>query len=184
MESTLDEQREKAMHCTRCALAETRTRVVYGEGSAHAKMMLIGEGPGADEDKTGRPFVGRAGQLLTKMLAAIDIQREDVFIANIVKCRPPGNRDPQPDEVSACLPWLKEQIRLIKPKIILLLGRVAANTLLQKSETMSAYRQSIHRYENVPVYVTYHPSALLRNTQWKRPAWEDLKRIREHYNSL
>lgn len=170
--------------CRKCQLCEGRIKLVYGQGNADAKMMLIGEGPGAEENKTGQAFVGRAGQLLTKMLKAINLDREDVYIANIVKCRPPGNRDPQAKEREACMPYLLEQIDIIKPQIILLLGKVAGNTILNTQTTLGKMREQIFTFRNIPTYVSYHPSALLRNPNWKRPAWEDLKKVRDHYFNL
>lgn len=177
-------RREEIKDCRNCGLHEGRINLVYGQGDADAKLMLIGEGPGAQENQTGKVFVGRAGQLLTKMLGAINIQREEVFIANIVKCRPPGNRDPHEDERRACLPYLIEQIDVIKPHIIMLLGKVAGNTILQNSMALGKMRQQVFTYRGIPTYVSYHPSALLRNPQWKRPAWEDLKKVRDHYLNL
>ncbi|MCD4829982.1 MAG: uracil-DNA glycosylase [Candidatus Cloacimonetes bacterium] len=181
---TLAQRGREIQSCQRCKLHEGRNYVVYGEGSATARLMIIGEGPGAEEDRTGKPFIGRAGQLLTKMLAAIHIDRQDVYIANIVKCRPPGNRDPRREEVEACLPYLREQIELIRPGVILLLGRVAARTLLGIDQSLGAYRKRVHEFAGVPVYVTYHPAALLRTPAWKRAAWEDLQRLEKHYNNL
>jgi len=156
----------------------TRNKVVFGEGSLKADIMFIGEGPGADEDRTGRPFVGKAGQLLTKIIEnGMKISREQVYIANIVKCRPPGNRDPLPDEASACMDYLESQIEFIKPKAIILLGKVAAKYLLELETSISRARQNSYKYKDIPVFVTYHPSALLRNQQYKRPTWEDIKKV-------
>lgn len=170
--------------CRKCPLHQGRIKLVYGEGSPNARAMLIGEGPGAEENKTGRPFVGEAGKLLDKMLAAIDLQRSEVYICNIVKCRPPNNRDPEPAERQACLPYLLEQIALIQPQLILMLGRVAAQTLLETNLTLEKLRASVHSFQGVASYVTYHPAALLRNPHWKKPAWEDLQKFRDHYRSL
>ncbi len=170
--------------CRKCPLHQGRINLVYGEGSPNARAMLIGEGPGAEENKTGRPFVGEAGKLLDKMLAAIDLKRSDVYICNIVKCRPPNNRDPEPAERQACLPYLLEQIDLIQPQLILMLGRVAAQTLLESNLTLEKLRASVHSFQGVASYVTYHPAALLRNPHWKKPAWEDLQKFRDHYLSL
>jgi len=164
--------------CTRCPLYKTATHAVPGEGAAKADMMIVGEAPGANEDETGRPFVGQAGQLLTKILAAIDLTREDVFIANVLKHRPPGNRDPKPNEVEACSPYLARQIQLVKPKVILALGTFAAQTLLDTKTPIGKLRGAVHRYHGVPLVVTYHPAALLRNPAWKRPTWEDVKLAR------
>jgi DNA polymerase len=140
--------------------------------------MCVGEAPGATEDETGRPFVGAAGQLLTKILAAIELRREDVYICNVLKHRPPGNRNPRPEEVTACSPYLIRQIELIRPKVILALGTFAAQTLLNTTLSIGKLRNQIHRYYGVPLIVTYHPAALLRNPSWKRPAWEDVKLAR------
>jgi DNA polymerase len=145
--------------------------------------MVVGEAPGANEDETGRPFVGQAGQLLTKILAAIDLTREDVFIANVLKHRPPGNRNPKPDEVEACSPYLIRQIQLIKPKVILALGTFAAQTLLDTKTPIGKLRGQVHRYHGIPLVVTYHPAALLRNPAWKRPTWEDVKLARRVLDS-
>jgi uracil-DNA glycosylase family 4 len=145
--------------------------------------MVVGEAPGANEDETGRPFVGQSGQLLTKILAAIDLQREDVFIANVVKHRPPGNRDPKPNEVEACSPYLARQIQLVKPKVILALGTFAAQTLLETRTPIGKLRGAVHRYHGVPLVVTYHPAALLRNPAWKRPTWDDVKLARRVLDS-
>ena len=146
--------------------------------------MLIGEAPGAEEDAQGLPFVGAAGKLLDKILAAINFKREDVFIANILKCRPPNNRDPQPAEVEQCQPYLNQQIELIKPKIILLLGRIAAQTLFQTKDSLTSMREKDLQYLGIDVVVTYHPAALLRNPNWKRPAWDDIKKLRQRYDEL
>ncbi|MBD3422287.1 MAG: uracil-DNA glycosylase [Chitinivibrionales bacterium] len=166
--------------CQNCALGKTRTKFVFGAGSADAPLMIIGEAPGADEDREGVPFVGPAGRLLTKMLAAIDLDRDkDVFITNILKCRPPRNRDPQDAEIVACNPILKQQLAVIKPLSLLLLGRIAAQTLLQTTASISRMRGQIHEYESIPAFVTYHPAALLRNQSLKRPAWEDLQKLQK-----
>ncbi|MDY6915898.1 MAG: uracil-DNA glycosylase [Candidatus Cloacimonadota bacterium] len=180
----LEELKIRYSKCKKCALAESRTKFVYGNGNPKAKLMLIGEGPGAEEDKTGKVFVGRAGQLLTKMLKAINLNRSEVYITNVVKCRPPGNRNPKPDEIAACLPYLNEQIELIQPKLILLLGRVAAVTLFGQNKSLRSYRESDLTYKKIKTYVTYHPSALLRNPHWKRPAWEDLQKLQKKYESI
>src|SRR5437016_5434818 len=164
--------------CTRCRLYKTATNPVPGEGSPKAKLVCVGEAPGANEDATGRPFVGQAGQLLTKILAAVDLKREDVFICNVLKHRPPGNRNPMPDEVTACRPYLARQFELIQPKAILALGTFAAQTLLQTKLAIGKLRSQVHRYYGVPLIVTYHPAALLRNPSWKRPTWEDVQLVR------
>ncbi|MFN2398689.1 MAG: uracil-DNA glycosylase [Gemmatimonadaceae bacterium] len=164
--------------CRRCPLYATAKKPVPGEGSSAAKLMCIGEAPGAMEDETGRPFVGQAGQLLTKILAAINLSRDDVFIANVLKHRPPGNRNPLPEEVEACRPYLARQIELIHPKVIVALGAFAAQTLLGTRLAIGKLRGEVHRYRGIPVIVTYHPAALLRNPAWKRPTWEDVQLAR------
>lgn len=163
--------------CTACPLYKTRTRAVFGVGDRHAQWMLIGEAPGAEEDRQGEPFVGRAGQLLNAMLHAIGLRREQVFIANILKSRPPNNRDPRPEEVAACAPYLKRQVALVQPRLILALGRVAAQNLLNTDTRLGAMRGKVYRYsaDQVPVVVTYHPAYLLRSPKEKRKAWEDLR---------
>lgn len=171
-------------NCQNCQLWTGRDKFVYGEGNPDAICMVIGEGPGAEENLQGRPFVGKAGQLLDKMLLAIQIKREDVYIANIVKCRPPNNRDPEQSERLACLPYLMEQIEIIQPQIFLLMGRVAAQTLLEINQSMQEMRSRTHTLAGRKVYVTYHPSALLRNPEWKKPAWEDLQKFQIDYESL
>ena len=170
---------EKAIAtCTRCPLSATAKNPVPGEGNPQAELMLVGEAPGATEDETGRPFVGQAGQLLEKILAAIKLERADVFICNVLKHRPPGNRNPRPEEVSACSPYLVRQIELIRPKVIVALGTFAAQTLLDTKLSIGKLRGQIHRYYGVPLIVTYHPAALLRNPAWKRPTWEDVQLAR------
>lgn len=169
---------KKVLTCTDCALHEGRTNGVFGTGSHTTRVMFIGEGPGAEEDKQGKPFVGRSGQLLTKMIEAIDLTRDEAYIANIVKCRPPNNRDPLEDEVRCCEKYLIEQIRLIRPRVICALGRVSAHWLLQTDEALGVMRNAEHHYQNTPVLVTYHPAALLRNPNLKRNAWEDFKKLR------
>ena len=161
--------------CRKCGLCDGRTNAVPGEGPANARLMVIGEGPGATEDQTGRPFVGRAGQLLNDILSAIDCPRETVFIGNVVKCRPPNNRDPEPDEITQCLPYLNRQIELIHPAVILAMGRTAACTLLDTRNSLSSLRNKIHTYRGIPLIVTYHPAALLRNPHWKKPTWDDVR---------
>ncbi len=176
---------EKAVSgCLRCALGSTRTKFVFGAGDPHAEVMFVGEAPGADEDMQGMPFVGRAGQLLTKMIEAIKLRREDVYIANILKCRPPGNRDPHPAEIEKCEPILIRQIELIRPKIICALGRISGKTLLRSEASLAALRGKVHDYHGVKLVVTYHPAALLRNPNWKRPAWDDLKFLRREYDGM
>ena len=161
--------------CNDCKLCTGRTKTVPGEGPATARLVVIGEGPGRTEDETGRPFVGRAGELLTKILEAIKLPREQVFICNIVKCRPPENRLPQYDEIAACLPFLYRQIELVKPKVILAMGGTAAQSLLNTKQSLGGLRNQVHRFRGIPVVVTYHPAALLRNPNWKRPTWDDVR---------
>jgi uracil-DNA glycosylase len=163
--------------CTRCALHSSRTQTVFGVGNPQAKLMFIGEAPGADEDAKGEPFVGRAGQLLNKIIAAMGMTREEVYIGNILKCRPPQNRDPLPSEVECCEEYLRAQIALIQPKYICALGRIAAHWLLKTEAPLGALRESTHIYEGIPVVVTYHPAALLRNPGFKAPCWEDMKKL-------
>jgi DNA polymerase len=168
-----------ARGCERCDLARGRTQVVFGSGNPDADLMIIGEGPGAHEDRQGLPFVGPAGELLTKILLAIERQREQVYIANIVKCRPPQNRDPLPAEVAACRAFLDQQITLVRPRVIVALGRVAAQTLLGNDLSVGRLRGEWHQVMGVPVRVTYHPAALLRDPALKRPTWDDMKIVRE-----
>ena len=165
--------------CTRCPLHRTRTNSVPGEGDPQAKLMLIGEGPGETEDRLGRPFVGRAGELLDKLLAAIDLPRSAVYIANIVKSRPPQNRKPLPDEVAACIPFLHRQIAIVRPKVILALGGTAGESLLGVRKSLTELRNKVHRYAGTPLIVTYHPAALLRNPNWKKPTWDDVRIARQ-----
>ncbi len=174
----LQKKQDLYKNCQKCPLASGRTSFVYGAGAADTDIMIVGEGPGAEEDKLGLPFVGQAGQLLTKMLAAIQINREDIYITNIVKCRPPDNRNPAASEAEACLPYLIEQIDMIKPRVILLLGKQACLRLLKEEITLAAYREKTHIYRGIKVFATYHPAALLRHPAWKRPAWEDLKKFK------
>lgn len=169
---------EHATACKRCPLWKTATNCVPGEGSPKAQLVCVGEAPGEQEDLSGRPFVGKAGQLLTKILAAIDLKREDVFICNVLKHRPPGNRNPLPDEVTACSPYLVRQIELIRPRVILAFGTFAAQTLLETKLSIGKLRGTVHRYYGVPLIVTYHPAALLRNPAWKRPTWDDVQHAR------
>lgn len=170
-----DVLREAVTGCTACALAPTRNRTVFGVGDPAADWLFVGEGPGADEDARGEPFVGQAGRLLDAMLASIGLRRgEDVFIANVVKCRPPGNRDPEPDEAGACMPFLQRQVDLIRPRLVVALGRVAAVNLLGRNVAVAALRGRLHEYRGVPLLVTYHPAYLLRNLTDKAQAWEDL----------
>jgi DNA polymerase len=161
-----------------------RTRAVLGDGSPTADLMLIGEAPGADEDRQGLPFVGRAGRLLTQILNAIGLERSDVYITNVVKSRPPNNRDPLPEEVEAHLPILYRQISIIKPRLILALGRISATTLLGRTASISSMRGTFHDFHGIPLVVTYHPAALLRDPKWKRPTWEDVQMLKARYDEL
>jgi uracil-DNA glycosylase len=165
-------------------LDRTRTNPVFGVGNPEADLMIVGEAPGADEDAQGEPFVGRAGQLLNQILGAIGFQREEVYIANILKSRPPNNRNPLPDEIAAHEPILFKQIALIRPKIILTVGLVSATTLLRSRASLTALRQQLHDFHGIPLVATYHPAALLRNPNWKRPTWEDVQFLRAHYDRL
>lgn len=169
---------ELIRRCTRCDLYKTATNAVPGEGNPHAGFMCIGEAPGAQEDASGRPFFGQAGQLLTKILQAVNLSREEVFILNVLKHRPPGNRNPLPEEINACRPYLVRQVELVAPKVILALGTFAAQSLLETKLSIGKLRGSVHRYHGIPVIVTYHPAALLRNPAWKRPTWEDVQLAR------
>lgn len=170
--------------CIKCELSKQRTQTVFGVGNRDADLMVIGEAPGADEDAQGEPFVGRAGQLLNQMLLAVGLKREQVYIANIVKCRPPNNRDPRPEEAAACEAYLKQQIALIRPKVILAVGRVAAQNLLKTEQKVGSMRGQGFTFgeQNIPVVVTYHPAYLLRSPSEKRKAWQDLLRARDEMN--
>jgi len=175
--STLEAVRSEMGDCKRCKLHRTRRTLVFGEGNEKAILMLVGEGPGYEEDVQGRPFVGKAGQLLTKILQSVRLEREEVYIANIVKCRPPQNRNPESEEISACRPFLLKQVQVIQPKIICALGTFAAQSLLQTSEKISVLRGRVFDLHGVRVIPTYHPAFLLRNPERKREVWEDMKRI-------
>ena len=179
--NTLEELQHMARDCRRCGLREGCSGVVFGEGNPMAQLMLIGEGPGADEDKLGRPFVGKAGQLLDKILAAVDMERfRDVYIANIVKCRPPGNRAPNQEEAETCLPWLYRQIEIISPKVIVLLGSTALQTLIEPKGKITVMRGSwLTSKSGLKIMPTYHPAALLRDPGKKRPVWEDFQQVRD-----
>jgi len=170
--------------CLKCGLGKTRTKFVFGVGSPKAEVVVVGEAPGADEDAQGEPFVGRGGQLLNKILESIHFKREEVFICNILKCRPPNNRDPQPEEIELCEPYLWKQLELIRPKIILCVGRIAGQSLLKTNASLSNLRGKVHDYRGIPLMVTYHPAALLRNPNWKRPCWEDVQQFRKLYEEL
>jgi uracil-DNA glycosylase family 4 len=165
--------------CKKCILSGARTNFVFGAGNPRAEIVFIGEAPGREEDLKAIPFVGKAGQLLTLMLSSIGVKREDVYIANVLKCRPPNNRDPLPDEIEQCEPYLIHQIDLISPKLIVALGRFAAASLLRTDATLGELREKEYHYNNIPLIVTFHPSALLRNPQWKKQAWDDLKKIKK-----
>lgn len=179
--TTLEAFHSDISDCMKCPLGATRTSFVFGSGNPDADIMVIGEALGADEDAQGLPFVGRAGQLLTKILESIELQRDEVYICNILKCRPPNNRKPLVGETDSCEPYLWKQIELIKPKFILALGLTASHTLLKTSETMTALRGRIHDYQGIKTIVTYHPAALLRNPEWKKLVWEDVKFLRSLY---
>lgn len=182
---TIENLASKILKCTHCQLARTRTNVVPGEGVTNPDVLVIGEGPGYDEDMQGRPFVGKAGILLDKMLAAIQLDRKsNCFIANIVKCRPPQNRDPFPEEQEACFSYLEAQIKILKPKMILCMGRISGQKMLNTTEPVGKLRGNFFEYNGIPLMITYHPSALLRNQELKRPAWEDLKKFRAKLDEL
>ena len=161
--------------CTKCRLCEDRRNTVPGEGATAARLVVIGEGPGKTEDETGRPFVGQAGELLTKILAAIGLAREQVFICNVVKCRPPQNRTPLYDEIASCVPYLFRQLEILQPKVILAMGNTAIQTILNTKQSLGSLRGKTHRFRGTPVIVTYHPAALLRNPNWKKPTWDDVR---------
>jgi uracil-DNA glycosylase family 4 len=177
-DESIEQVRTDLGDCRRCKLWPTRANIVFGSGSPHASLVFVGEGPGADEDMQGLPFVGRAGQLLTKMIESINLKREEVYICNVVKCRPPNNRFPEKDEIAACSPFLVRQLEVIKPKIICCLGAAAAQTLLNTKAPIGALRGRFRDYRGAQLMVTYHPAYLLRNPSAKREVWEDLKKIR------
>lgn len=177
-DDTLEKIRTDLGDCTRCVLHEKRTNLVFGVGNPEADLMFIGEGPGFEEDRQGFPFVGPAGQLLTKIINAIDLSRDDVYITNVVKCRPPRNRDPEPEEVTECRPFLNRQVDTVKPKVICALGRVAAQNLLETEEGITRIRGRIFPYRGAKLVPTFHPAYLLRNPEKKRECWEDMKLIR------
>jgi DNA polymerase len=183
VDPSLEAIREDIGECTRCKLHEHRRNIVFGEGSPHATLVFVGEGPGADEDATGRPFVGRAGQLLDKIIAAIGLKREDVYIANVVKCRPPGNRTPERDEVATCEQFLFRQLSLIRPDVIVALGSPAFQCLVRTREPITKARGEWREWNGFKVMPTYHPAYLLRVPEKKREAWEDMKRVRDYLNS-
>ncbi|WP_022853662.1 uracil-DNA glycosylase [Thermodesulfatator atlanticus] len=181
---SLDDIYVEIKDCKRCKLSRMRNNIVLGDGPENARLMFVGEAPGRDEDLEGKPFVGRAGKLLDQMLAAIDIKRSEVYITNVVKCRPPGNRNPEPDEIEACLPYLTKQIKLIRPAIICTLGLIAAQTVLATQSPLAELRGKIHEVDGIKVVVTYHPAFLLRFPVNKRKAFEDLKLLKKLYDEL
>lgn len=182
---SLEKFYEEIKDCRKCShLAASRNSLVFGYGNPAAEVVIVGEAPGAEEDKQGRPFVGRAGKLLTDILKAVNFEREDVFICNILKCRPPENRNPLPDEIVNCEPYLFKQLELIKPKMILALGAFAGQTLLRSKEPLGKLRGSFHEYKGIKLLITYHPAALLRNPNWKKPTWEDVKLFRKEFDSM
>ena len=181
---TLAEVRQELGDCQRCILHRKRKHIVFGSGNPKAKLVFVGEGPGRDEDIQGEPFVGQAGKLLTRIIEAIQLTREEVYIANIIKCRPPENRNPEPDEIAACEPFLIKQLEVIQPKLICALGTFAAQTLLQTAEKISALRGKFHSYQGILLMPTYHPAYLLRNPNYKRDVWEDVKKVKAEYEKL
>ena len=180
-DNNLDSFYNEIKNCTKCSLSKSRTKFVFGVGNPHADIVIVGEAPGKNEDLQGEPFVGRGGKLLDKILETINLNRKKVFILNVLKCRPPDNRDPKPQEISECEPYLKKQLQLINPKLIVALGRIAAMTLLRTKDSLTNMRNKIHKYENIDLIVTYHPAALLRNPNFKKPTWKDFKLIRDKY---
>ena len=183
-EESLEQIRENLGDCKRCKLAPSRRNIVFGSGNPAADLMFVGEAPGADEDDQGLPFVGRAGQLLTKIIASIGMKREDVYICNILKCRPPGNRNPEPDEIASCEPFLLRQIASVKPKVICALGTFGTQTLLHTREPISRVRGHFIDFHGAKLLATFHPAYLLRNPNEKRKVWEDVQKIRDYLNSL
>lgn len=183
-DQTLAEVRQELGECRRCKLHRKRKNIVFGSGNPKAKLVFVGEGPGRDEDIQGEPFVGQAGKLLTRIIEAIQLTREEVYIANIIKCRPPENRNPEPDEIAACEPFLVKQLKVIQPKLICALGTFAAQTLLQTTEKISALRGKFHSYQGILLMPTYHPAYLLRNPNYKREVWEDVKKVKAEYEKL
>ena len=175
---------ETAKECRKCMLAGTRQNFVFGEGNHLANLVVIGEAPGAEEDASGRPFVGRSGQLLDRILLAAGFSREEVYICNILKCRPPGNRNPLDNEIRSCMPWLLRQLQIIKPKIILMLGKVAANTILDNTLSLGSMRGKLTTWNGYDCFITYHPAALLRNPNWKKGCWVDIQVMMRHYATI
>ena len=181
---SLGSLQKKVLQCELCALSKSRNNVVFGDGDQNANLMFIGEAPGYSEDIKGKPFVGKAGELLTKIINAIDLKREEVYIANILKCRPPENRNPNPNEITLCYPYLVKQIEIIKPKIICALGTFAAQTLLKRTESIGNLRGRFHDYHGINLIATYHPAYLLRNPNEKKKTWEDMKKVRDFLKNL
>ncbi len=181
---SLDELYQAIHECQKCPLGQSRTNFVFGVGNPDAEIMFVGEAPGADEDRLGEPFVGRAGKLLNKILGAMLLSRDDVYIANILKCRPPNNRDPQPEEAQICEPYLNQQIKVIKPKIVCCLGRIAAQRLLQTNMSLGQMRDRWFDYCGTLLMVTYHPAALLRSNKYKRPTWDDMQKLLKKIEEL
>ena len=182
---TLDNFADEIKDCIKCrVLASGRKQIVFGTGNPNADVVVVGEAPGADEDEQGKPFVGRAGKLLTDILKAINFSREEIFICNILKCRPPDNRNPLPDEIENCEPYLFKQLEMIKPKLILAVGTFASQTLLRSKEPLGKLRGRFHEYKGIKMMVTYHPAALLRNPNWKKPTWEDVQLFRKEYDRI
>lgn len=180
----LEKLRQEMLVCHKCPLDKTRTNLVFGVGNPMADLMFVGEAPGRDEDLQGEPFVGRAGQLLNKIIKAIDMDRSDVYIANVLKCRPPGNRNPLPEEIVLCMPYLIKQIEIIKPKVLCALGTFAAQTLLNTKAPVGTLRGKFHEYKGIPFMVTFHPAYLLRNPNDKAKVWEDMKKVRDRLHEL
>ncbi|MCF6147028.1 MAG: uracil-DNA glycosylase [Candidatus Kuenenia sp.] len=180
----LEELKNEMLVCHKCPLSKTRTNLVFGVGNPMANLMFVGEAPGRDEDLQGEPFVGRAGQLLTKIIEAIGMKRSDVYIANILKCRPPGNRNPLPDEIALCMPALIKQIEIIQPKVLCALGTFAAQTLLNTKASIGSLRGKFHDYKGIPTMATFHPAYLLRNPNEKGKVWEDMKKVRDFLKEL
>jgi len=176
---TLDAVREELGECTRCSLSSSRKNIVFGKGNPHASLVFVGEAPGGDEDVAGEPFVGEAGQLLTRIIQSIKLRREDVYICNVIKCRPPKNRDPKPEEIESCFPFLKKQLEVIRPRLICALGKFAAQTLLGTAEKISKLRGKIFEFQHIKVVPTFHPASLLRNPEWKREVWQDMQLIQK-----
>lgn len=183
MTETLEDIRRDLGDCRRCKLCEGRTHIVFGEGDATARLVFVGEGPGSDEDRQGRPFVGRAGKLLTDIIRAMGLQRESVYICNIIKCRPPRNRNPETDEIRACVPFLERQLDAIAPRFICALGTFAAQTLLETTTPISRLRGRFHEYRGIRLMPTFHPAYLLRNPEKKRAVWEDVQQLMKVYDA-